>query len=80
MKELVDHEALVRVAIQVLEERGVAGVRRLAVSVPDAATMLGLGRSTVFGLIAAGRLQALKVGARTVIRVSDIERFIKEAA
>jgi len=50
---------------------------QLAVSPAEAADLLGVGRSTVYKLIAARTLMARKAGRRTVILVRDIERYLE---
>jgi excisionase family DNA binding protein len=52
---------------------------RLAVTVPQAAEMLGLGRSTTWQLVRRGRLRSLRVGKRVLIPVRELERFLTEA-
>lgn len=37
---------------------------------------LGLGRTTFYGLVAKGDLQAVKLGRRTFVRGSELKRFI----
>ena len=48
----------------------------LAVSIKDAAKALGLGRTTIYAMIADGRLEAFKVGRRTLVRMESIRRVI----
>jgi excisionase family DNA binding protein len=50
---------------------------RLAVSVAEAATMLGISRRTVEGYIRIRRLPARKLGRRTVVLVRDLENFLR---
>jgi excisionase family DNA binding protein len=47
-------------------------VEPLAVDIPGACRLTGLGRSKIYQLISAGDLKALKVGARTIITVDAI--------
>jgi excisionase family DNA binding protein len=49
----------------------------LAYSILDAAKASGLGRSTLYELIAAGKIEARKMGARTLIPVDSLRRFIE---
>ena len=44
--------------------------------IPTAAEMLGLGRTTVYEEIKAGRLSIVKIGRRTMIKHSELERFV----
>ena len=54
--------------------------RRLAVGVNEASAMAGVGRSTVYNLIASGDLPSFTIGCRRMIRVADLEQFINERA
>lgn len=45
----------------------------LNVTIPDAARILGCGRSKLYELIADKRLEAVKLGTRTLIRVASIK-------
>ena len=49
----------------------------LAVSINDAVKMLGLGRTSVYELIKDGRLDAFKLGRRTLVRVESIRRLVE---
>lgn len=48
----------------------------LAISIKDTARTLGLGRTMVYALIAEGRLEAIKIGRRTLVRVDSIRRLV----
>jgi hypothetical protein len=50
----------------------------LAVSIADAVRMSGLSRASLYRAIAAKRLIARKHGARTVLLVEEVERFLRE--
>lgn len=50
--------------------------RPLAVSINEASRMLGIGRTKLHELIAAGKLPARKLGSRTVVLASGIESFL----
>jgi excisionase family DNA binding protein len=50
-------------------------IKRVLYSVEDAAEALSMGRTSVFALIRDGRLQAVKVGKRRLIPVSELEAF-----
>ena len=52
-----------------------AVTEKLLFGVTEAATALGLGRSTIWVLIAAGRLQTVKIGRRTLVTRASIERI-----
>ena len=47
----------------------------LAHRIPDACRRLGLGRTALYALIAAKELKAIKLGGRTVIPESELQRF-----
>ena len=40
----------------------------------------GIGRTTVYGLIAAGKLEAVKLGSRTLVTAASIEALLAEPA
>ena len=60
---------------QTLAALGMAGTK-LAYSVEEAAEALGLGRTMLYGEIAAGRLRAKKIGKRTIILVDDARAYL----
>ena len=48
--------------------------------VPEVAQRLGLSRSTVYELMAAGRLRAVRIGVAVRIPTAELERFVRELA
>jgi len=50
--------------------------RPLAYSLPEAVRASGLSRSTLYEQIAAGKLRARKLGARTLILRTELETFL----
>jgi len=54
-------------------ERGPAP---LAYTVPDACKAAGFGRTTLYELIAAGRVRAMKAGTRTLIEAESLRRYL----
>ena len=52
--------------------------RKLAVSITEAAAMIGIGRSSIYNLFRDGKLQAYKAGKRTLVKVEDIQRFVND--
>ncbi len=48
----------------------------LAISINDTAKALGLGRTSIYSMIAEGRLEAFKLGRRTLIKVESIRRLV----
>jgi excisionase family DNA binding protein len=49
---------------------------RLLFSPKEAQTLLGVSHASLYRLLRAGRLDARKIGAKTVITAESIERFI----
>lgn len=49
--------------------------RKLLVGIAEAARMMGLGRSSLYNEIGAGRLKVRKAGKRSLIAVADIEAW-----
>ena len=80
-----DHEAAVREAVAQLADAllaaaradvaGPAGPDRL-LSVDEAARQLGIGRSALYGELAAGRLRSLKVGRRRLVPSGALAEFV----
>lgn len=52
--------------------------KRLAVTVKEARRISGLGNTKIYELIAAGRLKAIKIGRRTLVKYSSLEELIDE--
>jgi excisionase family DNA binding protein len=48
----------------------------IAVSINDAAKALGLGRTSVYAMIADGRLEAFKLGRRRLVTVESIRQLV----
>lgn len=51
-------------------------IEPISVRIPEASRMTGLGRSTIYELIASGDIEAAKVGRATVIMVDSIRSFL----
>lgn len=49
-----------------------------ALTISDTAKVLSLGRTSVYRLIADGRLQTLKIGRRTLVLVASIHRLVNQ--
>ena len=47
----------------------------LAISINDTAKALGIGRSSVYALLKSGRLDAIKIGRRTLLTTASIKRL-----
>lgn len=54
-------------------------VEKLAYRLPEAASALGVSRSSVYRLIASGELRAAKVGGSTVIPKYELEALLAPA-
>ena len=48
----------------------------LAHRIPEACRRIGLGRSTVYALIKAGHLKAVRIGGRTLILERELQRLL----
>jgi excisionase family DNA binding protein len=55
-------------------------LKPLSVSVPTAATLLGVGTTTVWNLIATGRIEVVRIGRRTLPTMASLERLVAETA
>lgn len=55
-----------------MEEMG----RRRLLPLVEASHQLGVGRSTVYALIAAGSLEVVKIGRRSLIPAESIEAYV----
>jgi len=49
----------------------------LTVTIPQACELTGLGRSSIYRLFEKCKLQRLKAGSRTLIKVADLEAYIE---
>ena len=50
--------------------------RRLLLTIPEAAQVLGIGRSKLYELIAAKQLETVKIGRCTRVPAAAIEDFV----
>lgn len=55
-------------------------MERLVYSVHETARLLSLGRTSIYAMIADGRLESLKLGRRTLIRGESIRRLVNGQA
>jgi len=51
----------------------------IVTSINEAAKALNLGRTSIYALIRQGRLEAVKMGRRTLVKVESIRRLIEQA-
>ena len=49
---------------------------RLAYSINETARALSLGRTSIYAMIADGRLEAFKLGRRTLVKAESIRRLV----
>lgn len=50
---------------------------RLLHPIPDAAEVLGIGRSTLYNLITNGDIAVVKIGRRTLVAQDELERYAR---
>jgi len=50
---------------------------RIAVTIPQALEMSGLGRTTLYEIFKTGKLQPRKQGKRTLILVRELEAYLQ---
>ena len=55
-------------------------IEPLAVRIPEACRMIGIGRSKLYELIADGTIEIVKIGSVTVIPVSQLKALIEVPA
>jgi excisionase family DNA binding protein len=53
-----------------------AALEPVAVRIPQAAAMLGIGRSTLYICIASGEIETVKIGRATLVPVDSLKRFV----
>lgn len=58
----------------------ISELNRVTYRIDEVASMLGLSRTTVYKLIEDGHLKRIKVGARTLIRATDVEALLQRQA
>jgi excisionase family DNA binding protein len=78
MHKIEDTGAVAPVGRSDPQTRTHAATQRLVYSPSGGAQVLGISRSKIYELIAAGELKALKLGSRTLLLHSELVRFITE--
>ena len=53
-------------------------IPRLAYSVDEAAAMIGVSRRSIYELFRSGQLGSVKIGARRLIRRTDLDAFLDQ--
>jgi excisionase family DNA binding protein len=48
----------------------------IALSINEAAKLLSLGRTSIYAMIADGRLEAFRLGRRRLVRMDSIKRLV----
>jgi len=48
-------------------------------SVAEAAKALGIGRTSIYALIREGRIDVVKLGRRTLVKLASIRRLLDQA-
>ncbi len=51
-------------------------MEKLAYSINETARALSMGRTSIYAMIADGRLEAFKLGRRTLIKAESIQRLV----
>ena len=59
------------------QNTGVKTLEPIAASINDTAKALSLGRTSIYALIKEGRLDTVKLGRRTLIKVESVRRLIE---
>ena len=48
----------------------------IALSINDTAKVLSLGRTSIYALIREGRLETIKLGSRTLVKMASVRRLL----
>lgn len=56
-----------------------APAKRLAVSVSEAAAMLGLGRDLAYEAVRTGEIPSIKIGRRVLVPLAALEKMLADA-
>lgn len=52
-------------------------MERLAYSINETARTLSLGRTSIYAMIADGRLEAFKLGRRTLVKAASVRQLVE---
>lgn len=58
-------------------KQGLGEHERLAVSITTAATMLGIGRSTLYEMLGDDKIETISVGRRRLVLVASLRAFVE---
>jgi excisionase family DNA binding protein len=58
-------------------KQGLSEHEPLTVSIRTAATMLGIGRSTLYELLGADEIETIRVGGRRLVMVASLKAFVE---
>lgn len=57
-------------------DSSLSGIVPITMRVPDACNFIGLSRSTLYVLVAAGEIETVKAGAATLVLTASLRAFI----
>jgi excisionase family DNA binding protein len=57
-------------------DTGLSAIEPITMRVPDACKFIGLSRSTLYALVAAGEIETVKAGAATLVLTDSLRAFI----
>ena len=52
-------------------------MQSITMSINDATKALGIGRTTLYSLIAQGRVEVVKLGRRTLVKTDSLRRLVE---
>lgn len=62
----------------IMERQQEAPTQRLLLRIPEVAKALGLGRTKIYELIAAGELPVIRVGRAVRVSVTAVQKWVEE--
>jgi hypothetical protein len=65
---------------QIEQGSGSRPLKPLAISVPTAATLLGVGTTTTWNLISTAKLDVIRIGRRTLVTMASLESLVATLA